>query len=286
MSSSPESRWASLLPYLAVVGMLVAAIAMRDQLESPRAAPEAIERYLRRELDARVGKVLEWEHGRRTRIEAIADEPALRRQLSTEPRTEVLERMLGRLCEDLEGCTLSRPDGALLASHHGVAIPSELVRQAARGRTVQSPLVSTDGPRDGRYAVYFAAPVLEEGTVRAVLTGRVHPDEELGPLLGHQPPGRTGETYAVDPRGYLVTSSRFEPGVQRPARVSRVLADADKWRHPFEPAVPTRSGVDVDGYHDYRGVRVVGAWRWIDELGAGVVTEMDASEAYDLLASR
>ncbi|MBZ0120622.1 MAG: hypothetical protein K8H88_26755, partial [Sandaracinaceae bacterium] len=50
------------------------------------------------------------------------------------------------------------------------------------------------------------------------------------------------------------------------------------------PAVAAldRSGSDVRGYLDYRGVRVVGAWRWIDELGAGVVTEMDVVEAFQL----
>ncbi|HEY8430080.1 MAG TPA: hypothetical protein VIL20_16980, partial [Sandaracinaceae bacterium] len=38
-------------------------------------------------------------------------------------------------------------------------------------------------------------------------------------------------------------------------------------------------GMDLDGYVDYRGVVVVGAWHWIEELGAGVVAEMDLAEA-------
>jgi polar amino acid transport system substrate-binding protein len=38
-------------------------------------------------------------------------------------------------------------------------------------------------------------------------------------------------------------------------------------------------GVDLQGYNDYRGVPVVGAWRWNAELGYGITSEMDVSEA-------
>jgi serine/threonine protein kinase len=39
------------------------------------------------------------------------------------------------------------------------------------------------------------------------------------------------------------------------------------------------SGVDVEGYRDYRGTPVVGAWRWLPEYGFGVATELDVAEA-------
>jgi serine/threonine protein kinase len=44
-----------------------------------------------------------------------------------------------------------------------------------------------------------------------------------------------------------------------------------------------RSGVNVDGYRDYRGVPVVGAWRWLPEWGIGVVTEIGRDEAFSTL---
>jgi serine/threonine protein kinase len=40
----------------------------------------------------------------------------------------------------------------------------------------------------------------------------------------------------------------------------------------------------VDGYRDYRGVSVVGAWQWLPDWGIGVVTEIDRDEAYATLA--
>jgi serine/threonine protein kinase len=45
-------------------------------------------------------------------------------------------------------------------------------------------------------------------------------------------------------------------------------------------ALAGHAGVDADGYRDYRGVPVVGAWMWLDDFNMGLVTEMDRSEAF------
>ena len=50
-------------------------------------------------------------------------------------------------------------------------------------------------------------------------------------------------------------------------------------------AVTGESGSDIDGYPDYRGVPVVGAWTWLSELELGVTTEIDVEEAYAGLAT-
>jgi serine/threonine protein kinase len=42
-------------------------------------------------------------------------------------------------------------------------------------------------------------------------------------------------------------------------------------------------GVDVDGYRDYRGVPVVGAWTWLDKYGFGLAVEVDRAEAFRAL---
>jgi len=41
-----------------------------------------------------------------------------------------------------------------------------------------------------------------------------------------------------------------------------------------------RDGVDVEGYRDYRGVPVIGAWKWLPDLQMGIATEIDLGEAY------
>ena len=43
------------------------------------------------------------------------------------------------------------------------------------------------------------------------------------------------------------------------------------------------SGIDLEGYRDHRGVRVVGTWEWDDQLGLGLAAETDANQAYHVV---
>jgi hypothetical protein len=42
-----------------------------------------------------------------------------------------------------------------------------------------------------------------------------------------------------------------------------------------QAATAGQDGHDFYGYRDYRGVEVIGAWRWVAEYGFGVAAEMD-----------
>ena len=49
---------------------------------------------------------------------------------------------------------------------------------------------------------------------------------------------------------------------------------------PAQAVIAGGTGVDVEGYDDYRGVPNVGAWTWLSDYDFGVITEMDVSEAF------
>jgi hypothetical protein len=50
--------------------------------------------------------------------------------------------------------------------------------------------------------------------------------------------------------------------------------------HAVSEALDGHAGVDANGYRDYRGVLVVGAWAWVDGFDMGLVTEMGRAEAF------
>jgi serine/threonine protein kinase len=49
--------------------------------------------------------------------------------------------------------------------------------------------------------------------------------------------------------------------------------------HAVSESLAGHQGADANGYRDYRGVKVVGAWTWLKDFNLGFVTEMDVSEA-------
>jgi signal transduction histidine kinase len=176
---------------------------------------------------------------------------------------------------------------------------------ASVGEPFQLP---TDPHRTGyiRINMIVGAPIFDEsGEVIAALVFRLDPAEEFGSVTRVGRPGRTGETYIFDKQGRLLTQSRFEqdllrllpenrsaavgvhqfpqlrdPGVDTTEGfVSRIPRNQQPLTHMAESAIRGESGTDLNGYRDYRGVPVVGAWIWDEGLGLGLATEMAVSEA-------
>jgi eukaryotic-like serine/threonine-protein kinase len=117
--------------------------------------------------------------------------------------------------------------------------------------------------------------------------------------------GASGETYAFDRAGRMLSDSRFKghlraAGLLGPSEDSAAFrvsvrdpgvdlttgkrAATLRERQPLTAmaarAVAGEDGHDVAGYRDYRGVMVVGAWRWLPHHGFGLTTEIDAEEAF------
>ena len=66
--------------------------------------------------------------------------------------------------------------------------------------------------------------------------------------------------------------SRWQIGILTALLAWGMVVDASA-----RPVIQGALGVDVDGYRDYRGVSVVGAWAWLDAYGFGVATELEVS---------
>tara|TARA_R110002095_G_scaffold141024_1_gene122396 strand:+ start:521 stop:2626 length:2106 start_codon:yes stop_codon:yes gene_type:complete len=151
------------------------------------------------------------------------------------------------------------------------------------------------------------APVRDEsGKIIAAIALLIRPDINFTRILSVARAGRTGETYAFDKNGLMLSQSRFDEDLKmiglipdredsrsilnvqiRDPEVNMVSGNRPALRMAERPltqmaaaAVQNQTGVDVNGYRDYRGVPVVGAWTWLPEYEMGIVTEIDTTEAY------
>ena len=150
------------------------------------------------------------------------------------------------------------------------------------------------------------APVRDEaGSVLAALVFTINPDQDFTQILSITLAGVSGDTYAFDGKGFLISASRFENqlkaiGILADGPEARSIlsvqirdpgGDLTKGFAPGKPlpdrpltrmaqaAIAGESGVDLKGYRDYRGVEVFGAWKWLPDYGFGVATEISKSEA-------
>ncbi|WP_082191474.1 PAS domain-containing hybrid sensor histidine kinase/response regulator [Cellvibrio sp. pealriver] len=100
--------------------------------------------------------------------------------------------------------------------------------------------------------------------------------------------GGSGEIYAIDNHGRLMTPLRFhndsshgQPLIGLGEKVRRAAnsSDAGPLTDMVGFLINHEAGLVKVGYEDYRGVKVAGAGRWIDEMELGVIVEQDISEA-------
>lgn len=221
---------------------------------------------------------------------------------------------------DHQGFYIIAPDGTNIASSRDVNIgkPNLLSRsflqQILQGKTLISipqpsdiPLKDASGKLVGNLPTMFsAAPIYDEsGEVIAILSLRQDPrTAELNRMLQRIRFGTSGETYGFDKNGLMVTRSRFNDhlykiGLLQPGEESilkiRVCDPGGNMVEGYRPSTPLskcpltlmaanavqgQSGLNIEGYNDYRGVPVVGAWMWDPELQLGVTTEIDIAEVY------
>ena len=161
-------------------------------------------------------------------------------------------------------------------------------------------------PGENEPAMFVAAPVRnEQGAVIAALSLRVEPSRCFIRLSNYGRVGKTGETYAFDSKGRFITHSRFENRLREIGLLEEGQNSilAMELRDPggdllegFKPSLPRSqqpltymasqalsgtSGNNLEGYRNYRGVPVVGVWKWDEELRFGMATEIELAEAYE-----
>jgi predicted Ser/Thr protein kinase len=192
---------------------------------------------------------------------------------------------------------------------------AELVHACLKGMSVVTRPIPSLGllpdehghVRTGVPIMIAAAPVRSsDSNVVAVLGLGMEPDRNFTRILATARAGDSGETFAFNSNGVMLSESRFDDDLKR----FSIIPDTSEARSiltlelrdplvdlregktsprrraelPFiRPVVEIaagREGGDAKGYRDYRGVRVVGAWTWLPEFDFGLVTQVDVAEAF------
>lgn len=120
--------------------------------------------------------------------------------------------------------------------------------------------------REGEAFGWIATPVRGPDEKVVAALGIAEPaNGVLSAILAAARPGETGDLFAFDERNALVTPSRFGTNGQFGLPGAKPEA---------------REGIALEPYRNGRGAQVVGAWRWLDDLGLGVAIEIEVAEAY------
>jgi serine/threonine protein kinase len=152
-----------------------------------------------------------------------------------------------------------------------------------------------------------AAPIKNDaGETVGALVLIFNPNAEFSRILSVASYGDTGETFAFDGEGVLLSESRFDEQLRQLGLIENTTNSVSalnlRLTDPgvdltqggtavsnaplmlmVERALAGESGVELEPFRDYRGVPVVGAWQWLPKYGFGVGLKLDSRDAFNLL---
>ena len=200
--------------------------------------------------------------------------------------------------------------GVILNGYRGNLVEKALQTGSVVSPPFRSPFLYPDEKgelRADRPTIVAGAAIADnQGHTQAVLSFRIRPEAEFTEILQVARSGQSGETFAFDEKGLLLSQSRFDddlkqmglladlpdshsvltlelrdPGVDMTDGARPSLKRADQPLTKLVAAAVTGTdGVNVSGFRDYRGVPSVGAWSWLPECEIGVASKVDAAEAF------
>jgi tRNA A-37 threonylcarbamoyl transferase component Bud32 len=251
-------------------------------------------------------------------IEASRSSSLSKKALVEHPMQERLRQVVAPTMQhwEFEECLLVADD-VIVAARDEAAIGRRLQAQGQadlqnlreNGSLLSRPRRSEDWKDERRLSMWVASPIRDSSQkMQGALVFRIDPRASFTKILRTAERGKTGETYAFDAEGLMLSGSRFDPQLRKSGLLeegqeslltlkvqesgvdlTQPGARALKGEGPLTVAVlqalSGQSEVNVDGYKDYRGATVVGAWKWLPNYGFGVVTELDKTEAHQSVAA-
>ncbi|MDJ0828756.1 MAG: serine/threonine protein kinase [Desulfobacterales bacterium] len=299
--------------------------------------------YFQTLLDADITALTIWMENEKSHARYWADEPNLREniqilaeiarkaplapeRLKISPALLELQNSFKTIVKDkdYQGFGIIDRNGLILASSKKDAYVGRyiapdymnLLKRVFKGETIiekphlKSALIPDIENQTDQPIMMTAAPIRDDtGAAIAVLVFTINPDQDFTRILSVARAGASGDTYAFDANGFLLSDSRFEdqlkeigiidatpearsilsvqirdPGGDLTKGFARAKSLTDRpLTKMARAAIAGHSGVDLEGYRDYRGVEVLGAWRWLPDYGFGIATEISRTEVRAIL---
>ena len=230
---------------------------------------------------------------------------------------------LGFFIIDKDGVSIASRRDSNIGTKNLIAIQRpELLDRIFLGEPVFIPSIYSDVAIGGESkadssSLFIAVPIANDAGVIAAMTMRLDPGQGFSRVLQFSRVGESGESYAFDKDGTLLSASRFEDDLQEIGLLetgrssilhiqirdpggnttegfrSDIPRDQQPLTHMAEHVIAsigvlsavavgdrnTAIETGMEGYRDYRGVPVYGAWLWDENLGLGLTSEIDVAEA-------
>jgi signal transduction histidine kinase len=186
----------------------------------------------------------------------------------------------------------------------------KLLEKAKNGTFILVPPIISDvklkidSALQNELTMFSGAPIKNsKGKVIAILTFRINPSQDFTRISKLGRIGYSGETYAINLNGFMVTESRFDKDLKRIGLIApdkksmknlKITDPGENILTNYQPetvnnnlpltvaaasVLKKESDINIIGYNDYRGIPVLGSWVWDDEFQLGFITEIDAEEA-------
>ena len=309
-----RTRWLALLGAAGLLAMVVAGWQLHATVERMlgelaadvlgtvlAANRQALELWLDREQDLVAGLVDGGEIGTLAQALLAASLPqAPPSALSARPEAASLrEELLPLLGEDrASGYLLLDATGKIAAADRDELVGRrvdaeilELLGQAQNGPLVSRPL-RLPWTEPGRNRLHLLAMAPVPGPAAGALALPLDAAGDFSRVIGVGRIGAASLSFAFDREGRLLSALNPEDGVipavqmrdpgRDPAMAAGPAAARPLTRMAAD-AVAGGRGIDVQGYRDFRGVEVIGAWAWLERWRFGIATEAPRAAAIAVL---
>lgn len=185
----------------------------------------------------------------------------------------------------------------------------ELIKEVFKGKTLFFPLLINENINKVKeHKIFFLVPIKDKkNKIIAAMIQKLDIEGKISEIVRSGQLGKTGESYIFSKDGFMLTKSRFELdlikiGILKQDEKLELIDPGENFLESsnlnlskdklpltkmaanaiiLDRTLMKHSEIlfDMEGYRDYRGVVVFGAWIWYNKYSIGLSTEIDEGEA-------